>query len=59
MKEVIGELIVEKLGIFWQFFLKVGDFLGFGDLDKDVLIEKILENDYNKVIDFVIFVGSR
>lgn len=36
----------------------VGGFFGLGDLGNDVLIEVILVNDYNKDINFVIFVGS-
>lgn len=58
-KEATGEPTAEKPGIFRQFFSKVGDFLGLGDPDKDAPTEKIPENDYNKVIDLVIFAGSR
>ena len=59
IKEASGETTTEKPGIFRRVVSKVGDFLGFGDSDKNAPTEKKPQNDYNKDIDLVIFAGSR
>jgi len=59
VKEASGEKANEKPGIFRQVVLKVGNFLGFGDSDKNLPTETKPLTDFNKDIDLVIFAGSR
>ena len=53
--EASGETLAEKPGLFQRFASKVGDFFGFGDLEKGDTSTKDPENDYSKKIELVIF----
>ena len=59
IKEASGEGSTEKGGFLQRVVSKVGNFLGFGDSDKDDQAVKTPLNDYIKDIDLVIFAGCK